>query len=293
MNIKKYLSFFLFLFLLHPLCNSQDLMDILDEEDDYSTGRNLTTNTFLSTRIINGQSVENPYPGDLIFVISHHFGQLNRGAYEFWGLDQATIRIGLEYGINERLAISAGRSSYEKTFDGFFKYKLLQQQNGRRDIPVTVSLMSGIYAKSLKWQVPERDYLFKHRLSYVHQVMIARKFSRQFSAQLTPAFVHQNLVRGNEDPNTQFVLGSGLRYAITPWVTLNTEYFYRFNPLVSETTYNTFSVGFDFDTGGHVFQLHFTNAQPMFERAFLTETRGSWSRGDIYFGFNIIRVFSL
>jgi hypothetical protein len=290
METKKHLIILLLTFLPF-FCMSQDLMDMLAEEEKPQED-NVITNTFLSTRVINGQSVENPHPDNLIFIISHHFGRLNQGAYELWGLDHASIRLGLEYGITEKLALYIGRSSYEKTFDGFYKYKLLRQQSGSREIPLSVSLMSGIYFKSAKWAIPERDYRFEHRLSYVYQAMIARKFSHRFSAQLTPALVHHNLVREPNDPNTQFVTGIGGRLALTDWVTLNMEYFYRFNPTKSIQTYNAFSVGFDFDTGGHVFQLHFTNTQPMFERAFLTETQGDWLAGDIYFGFNITRVFS-
>ena len=273
---------------------SQGLLDMLEEEAaETEPLTEYATTTFFSTRIINGQSVENPYPGDLIFVISHHFGSLNQGAYDFWGLDQATIRIGFDYGVNERLALSIGRSSYEKTFDGFFKYKLLRQQTGQRHIPVTLSWFSGMYLKSMKWVQPSPAYEFHHRLSYVHQLLIARKFSRSLSMQLTPALVHKNLVAQTNDPNTSFILGAGGRARITDWVTINAEYFYRFNQPVSFDSYNSFSIGFDFDTGGHIFQLHFTNAQPMFESAFLNETLGNWLDGDIYFGFNITRVFGL
>jgi len=271
---------------------AQELLDMLEEENE-EPQQEFVTNTFLATRIINGQSVENPFPGDLIFIISHHFGRLNQGAYDFWGLDQATIRLGFEYGINERLAVSIGRSSYEKTYDGFVKYKILRQQSGLQNMPLSISWFSGAYIKSQRWAFPERDYTFAHRVSYAHQLMIARKFSRSLSIQLTPAWVHRNLVDLRDDPNDFFILGAGGRMALTNWVTLNAEYFYRLNPHSVEDFFNTFSVGFDFDTGGHVFQLHFTNAQPMFEPGFLTETRGNWFDGDIYFGFNIKRVFTL
>ncbi|TVQ92046.1 MAG: hypothetical protein EA393_04145 [Bacteroidetes bacterium] len=290
---SRYILLVLFMaFFMPGKLDAQGLLDML-EEDAEEPQQDFTTNTFLTTRIINGQSVENPFPGDLIFIISHHFGRLNQGAYDFWGLDQATIRLGFEYGINDRMAVSIGRSSYEKTYDGFVKYKLLRQQSGIKNIPVTVSWFSGAYIRSQRWAFSDRDYTFTHRVSYAHQLLIARKFSRNLSIQLTPAWVHRNLVEFRDDPNDFFVLGAGGRMALTNWVTLNAEYFYRLNTQYSEDFFNTFSVGFDFDTGGHVFQLHFTNAQPMFEPGFLTETRGNWLEGDIYFGFNIKRVFTL
>ena len=292
MRFRKIIFLSVLILLFSGKILAQGLLDLLEDEAD-EPQTEFTTNTFLTTRIINGQSVENPFPGDLIFIISHHFGRLNQGAYDFWGLDQATIRLGFEYGINDRMAVSIGRSSYEKTYDGFVKYKLLRQQSGEKNIPLTVSWFSGAYLKSQKWALPDRDYTFAHRVSYANQLLIARKFSRNLSVQLTPAWVHRNLVEFRDDPNDFFVIGAGGRIALTNWVTLNAEYFYRLNTQSSEDFFNTFSVGFDFDTGGHVFQLHFTNAQPMFEPGFLTETRGNWLDGDIYFGFNIKRVFTL
>lgn len=272
-----------------PSLAAQDLMDLLDDEEEKTT---YAVNTFFTTRVINGQSVENPYPGDLIFIVSHHFGRLNQGAYELWGLDQATIRLGLEYGLSERLAVSVGRSSYEKTFDGFLKYKLLHQQSGARNVPVSVSLFSGAYLKSQKW--PEgSNFEFKHRMSYVQQIMVARQFSREVSLQLTPAWVHRNLVPSDDDPNDFFVLGVGGRWRFGDWAGISMEYFHRFHEPESYETHNAFAIGVDLDTGGHVFQLHFTNAQPMFEPGFLTDTRGDFLDGDIYFGFHIKRTFSL
>ncbi len=277
------------LLLSAPLA-AQDLMGMLEQDEEEQP--EYAVNTFFTTRVINGQSIENPYPGDLIFIISHHFGRLNQGAYELWGLDQATIRLGLEYGVSDRLAVSVGRSSYEKTFDGFIKYKLLRQQSGVRNVPVTLSLFSGAYLKSLKW--PEgSDFEFRHRMSYVQQAMIARQFSRQVSLQLTPAWVHHNLVPTTDDPADYFVLGMGGRWRFSDWAGISLEYFYRFQEPESYDTYNSFAVGVDLDTGGHVFQLHFTNSQPMFESGFLSDTKGDFLDGDIYFGFHITRTFTL
>ena len=280
----------LMLTFLSPHAASQTLMDLLEEEEEPVE---FVTNTFKSTRIINAQSVENPYPGDLIFVISHHFGRLNQGAYHLWGLDNATIRLGFEYGVGERLALAVGRSTYEKTFDGFFKYKLLRQQTGQGGMPLTVSWFSGIYLMSLRWGQDESGRTFSDRLSYVHQLMIARKFTPALSLQITPALVRKNLASELGDPANMYAIGLGGRIGITNRVTLNAEYYLRLNKPESAVFYNPLSVGFDFDTGGHVFQLHFTNTQPMFERGIISETRGSWLKGDIYFGFNITRAFQL
>lgn len=286
------ITIFSLFFLIVPfqLLAQDDLMDMFGEEEettDYAYA------TFKTTRVVNGQSVENPAPGNLIFIISHHFGRLNEGAYNLWGLDNATIRLGLEYGITERLAVGVGRSSYNKTFDGFVKYKFLRQSTGLKNMPLTVSYFGSMSLNSLKWQNPERTNYFSSRLAYTHQLLIARKFSNAFSFQVSPTWVHKNLVPTEEDQNDQIAIGFGGRYRLTQRWTFNAEYFYLLPDQTVQEYDNSLSLGFDIETGGHVFQLHFTNSKPMFPEGFITETQGSWLDGDIYFGFNITRTFTI
>jgi hypothetical protein len=272
------------------VASGQELMDLLDdpeEETEYVFG------TFKTTRIVNGQSIENPPHGMLKFVVSHQFGRVNQGIYHLFGMDQATMRMGFEYGLTERLALSVGRSTFEKTYDGFVKYKLLRQTEPEETMPVSVSWFSGIYINSLRRPFPDDETSFSSRISHAHQLLIARKFGHPFSLQLSPTVVHKNHVAIPELPNTIFALGAGGRVRITNRTTFNAEYFYVFNEVTRQEYYDSFSMGFDIETGGHVFQLHFSNSQPMFERGFITETRGDWFRGDIYFGFNITRVFAI
>lgn len=279
-----------FLWLMSFPAASQQLMDIL-EEDTLQT--QYVSGTFFSTRIIHGHSIENPFPGDMIFIVSHRFGSIRLGGHELWGLDHATMRLGFEYGVNERLAFYIGRSSLEKTFDGSFKYKLLRQQHNPEGTPLTLSWFSGVSLRGQRWGAGQESLTFSDRLSYVSQLLIARRFSRSFSLQLSPSWVYQPLVAETGPPRHSFILGAGARYRLGDWVTLNSEYFYRLNTTAGLLFRNTFSAGVDLDTGGHVFQLHFSNAQPMFERGFLTQATGNWAKADIFFGFNIIRVFTL
>jgi hypothetical protein len=271
--------------------SQEDLMSLFGDEEETI---NYEYATFKTTRVVLGQSVENPAPGVLLFMIQHHFGRLNSGAYELWGLDQATIRLGLEYGINEWLAVGIGRGTYQKTFDGFVKAKILRQSTGLKEMPVTLSYFGSTALNSLRWQEPERNNFFTSRLSFVHQLLLARKFSPGLSLQLTPTLVHNNLVATTADKNSIFATGIGGRVKLTNRVSLNAEYFYVFpDQIVSREYDNSFSIGFDIETGGHVFQLFFTNSNPIFERGFITETVGQWTEGDIYFGFNISRVFTI
>ena len=270
-----------------------DLMNILDQNAPKEI--NYTTATFKSTRIMNGHSVEKMPPGQLDVRISHRFGTLNSGAYNLFGLDQSNIRLGLEYGIFKWLMIGIGRGSWQKTFDGFTKFTILRQSSGAKVMPVSLSLFSSVALNSMKWTDETRANYFSSRLSYTGQILISRKISQGLSLQLTPSYVHRNLVATELDPNDLFALGAGGRLKLTKRISLNAEYYWVVNPktYMSLQIYNPLSVGVDIETGGHVFQLLFTNSLGMIEKAFIGETTGQWKKGDIHFGFNISRVFTL
>lgn len=287
------ISFIVLLIQFPSLVAQDDLMDLLDSE---SPTIDYTYATFKTTRIINSHTVEQPANGVLLFIIQHRFGKLNTGLYELFGLDQATIRLGLEYGVTPRLSIGLGRSSFKKTYDGFFKYKVLRQSTGARKMPVSISYYAGMTLNSLKWEdmgVEDRENYFSSRLTYTHKLLIARKFSSAVSVQLMPVYTHKNLVPTTEDANDIFSMGIGGRVKLTNRMSVNAEYFYTPESQISYDFSQPFSLGFDLETGGHVFQLHFSNAQAFFDTGYLTETKGEWVNGDIYFGFNISRVFTI
>ena len=278
----------IFALVCSPIVKAQDdLLSLLELED---TPQEVTA-TFKGTRIINGQSVELPAKGNLQFLIEHRFGTINSGAYELWGLDQAQMRMSFDYGLTNNTAIGLARNSFQKTFEASIKSRLVSQKmNGGS--PISITSYNAVFANSIRWANPERANLFSSRLSYAHQIMIARKFNSSLSLQLTPSLIHRNLVDKKDINNDYVALGIGGRYKLTKRVSLNAEYFYQFKRL-NELFENSLSIGFDIETGGHVFQLHVTNSQGMFERAFIGETTGKWSAGDLYFGFNISRVFGL
>lgn len=278
----------IFALICSPIVKAQDdLFSLLEVED---TPQDVTA-TFKGTRIINGQSVELPAKGNLQFLIEHRFGTINSGAYELWGLDQAQMRMSFDYGLTNNTAIGLARNSFQKTFEASIKSRLVRQKMNGGSL-ISVTSYNAVFANSIRWANPERANLFSSRLSYAHQIMIARKFNSSLSLQLTPSLIHRNLVDKKEINNDYVALGIGGRYKLTKRVSLNAEYFYQFKRL-NELFVNSLSIGFDIETGGHVFQLHVTNSQGMFERAFIGETTGKWSAGDLYFGFNISRVFGL
>lgn len=273
---------------------AQDIDKILDEATSQEENIEYATATFKSTRIVSGHSIERMPAKQLDFRISHRFGQLNTGAYNLWGLDQANIHFGLEYGITNWLMVGLGRGTYEKTFDGFMKFTLLRQSKGAVKMPVSLSYFTSSAINSLKSDKPEK-YYFWNRVSYVHQILVARKFNERFSFELNPTYVHRNLVGTAIEPNDLFAVGAGGRFKLTKRISLNAEYYYVFfgtKDYRELKTYNPLSVGVDIETGGHVFQIHLTNSLAMIEKGFIGETTGQWEEGGIHLGFNISRVFS-
>jgi hypothetical protein len=291
-------SSLLLLIVLLSLCRNlvaQDssLLKLLDDSLRANHQKTFVHGTFKATHIINTQTVEQPAKGVLEFLIMHRFGQLNQGAYNLYGLDFATLRLGLNYGITDRLSIGIGRSSLDKVLDGSIKYKLLRQTDGENSMPVSVNIYSSMAYITLEYS--DKPYLTgQYRMIYTNELLIARKISSRLSLELTPVWMHFNLVPSTADKNDVFALGLGGRIRLTNRISLNAEYNYLLpNQVQSIKVYNSLSAGIDFETGGHVFQLVFSNSQGMIEPYYLARTTDSWAKGGIYFGFNISRVFNL
>lgn len=289
--MKKLLITIFLITISATIYSQDDLLDILEDETPKNTTDDIVTSTFKGTRILNGHSIENRKDKELEFIISHRFGRLNSGFGELFGLDEANVRFSLEYGLNNNLTLGFGRSSFEKTFDSFLKYSVLKQRKGEKAFPVAISVFGSIAAKTQEEAFPIVERSFVENLSYVGQVLIARKFSKSLSMQITPTYVHRNTVSAAVDPHSIFALGLGTRVKLSNRVSLNGEYYHQFNETVSFNTQNSLALGVDIETGGHVFQLIFSNARTMIEKGFITETTGDFFSGDIHFGFNISRTF--
>jgi hypothetical protein len=267
-----------------------DLMGMLDADD--SKKINVTSATFKGTRLINGHSIETVKKKHLDFMINHRFGRLNDGLYNLFGLDYASARFSFEYGLTNDLTVGLGRSSIRKTYDLYAKYRLLKQSTGARKMPFSVTLFGSTIAETL-----DREQTFQNQLSYTGQLLIARKFSEKLSLQLMPTFMYRNVVPTKDHSRALVALGVGGRYKLNKRLSINAEYYmaYRKDGLQNqfgEDLGNSLAIGFDIETGGHVFQLHFTNSAGMTEKQFIGDTVGSWLKGDIRYGFNLSRTFS-
>ncbi len=291
---NKYLIRTIFLICVLPaaVLAQDDLLDELEKQADAKPQP--IAATFKSTRIINVQSVETMKRNHLDFRISHRFGRLNSGAKEFFGLDQAVMRLGFEYGITDDLMVGVGRSGEQKAYDFFGKYKLLKQTTGAtRSMPLSVTLFGSAVIRTQESFVPGENYSFQDKLTYTGQLLIARKFSERFSLQLTPTYLYRNRPELATDQNLLLAMGVGGRLKVSRRVSINADYFYAFRENNDLPYYNSLALGVDIETGGHVFSLHFTNSLGMIEKQFIGETAGSWGKGDIHYGFNISRTFSL
>ncbi|MFM8686587.1 MAG: DUF5777 family beta-barrel protein [Bacteroidota bacterium] len=272
--------------------NRNGEVDLLADLAPEGPVRNYAAYTFKSTRIINTHSIENVAAGVLDFRIMHRFGAINGGWYELWGLDQAGMRMSLDYGVTPWLTVGGGRTNVGKAYDGFLKIKILRQSSGSVERPVSVSLVSGGIASSLRWDQPDRKNYFSSRLTYYHQLLIARKISEEISLQLTPTMLHRNLVVSPEIPNDLWALGTGGRLKLSSRVSANLDYIWL--PKAAELNVrNNLSLGVDIETGGHVFQLHVSNGRGLNEGQFIAGSVGNWNDGTVYFGFNLSRVFTV
>jgi hypothetical protein len=227
------------------------------------------------------------------FLISHRFGRINSGFDQLFGLDDSNIRFGFEYALNDKLTLALGRSSFEKTFDGYAKYRILQQKTGPLPFPFSVTLFGSATEKTIKDYLPENKPTFSERLTYTGQVLIANKVNQNLSLQLMPTYVHFNTVPESNDPHDMFALGIGTRIKISKRVSINGEYYYNLNPFESIDVKNSIAFGVDIETGGHIFQIILGNSVSMIEKGFITETTGSFFKGDIHLGFNISRAFQI
>jgi Membrane bound beta barrel domain (DUF5777) len=267
-----------------------DLLGMLNATD--SKKIEYTTATFKGSRLINGHSIETIKKKHMDFVISHRFGRLNSGLYNLFGLDYASARFSFEYGITNDLTIGLGRSSINKTYDLYAKYRLLKQSSGAQIMPVSVTVFGSTIAETL-----DREQTFQNQLTYSSQILIARKFSERLSLQLSPTFIYRNVVPSKDHDRALFALGVGGRYKLNKRLSLNAEYYLAFRKdglqnQFGENLGNSVALGFDIETGGHVFQLHFTNSAGMTEKQFIGDTVGNLLNGDIRYGFNLSRTFS-
>lgn len=283
---------FLFTLLCYSSLVNAQTGDLEKMMGDDTPKRVYAKNAFKSTRVINGQSMEMLGKGVLDFRILHRFGSIRDGINELFGLDQASMRLGFDYGVNKNFTLGLGRSTMKKELDAYFKYRIFHQHTGDKAIPFSLIWVSGATLSTSTIQPPQLDNMV-NRMGYYHSLIIGRKFNNNFSLQLSPTLVHLNLVQLSSEKNDMVALGIGTRYKISKRSALLLDMY----PVLYGSRPNdqtmSLSIGMDIETGGHVFQLHVSNSRGMNEKAFISDTRQKWSEGQINFGFNLSRVFTV
>ena len=269
-----------------------DLFKMQDSTNaaDNKNGPEPVLNTFYSTRLVNGHTVEITGKGSMDFRINHRFSPLNLGFYEMFGLDAASMRLGFDFGLTDNLMVGIGRTTFFKEYDGFIKYRLMHQKTGN-GAPLSITWEGSWAYRNLKMD-PTLKVTGGDRTVWTTQLLIARKFSNNFSFQVSPSYTHYNrLLFVSGGSTDMFAIGFLARQKVSKRISINGEYFLqtqRFNGM-----HDPLSIGVDINTGGHVFQLHFTNSQGMNDHSAIHETSGTWGNGDVRWGFNVSRIFNI
>lgn len=263
--------------------------DLLEEIDSMAVQESYEIAAFKGLKLINLETTKMVGHSQLFFVVSHRFGSVKTGIEDFFGLDQAVTRLNFIYGLSDAINVGLSRSSFQKTYEASLKLRLARQLPS--GFPVTLVLMNSVQMNGALDDAELPKMEFQHRLGYATQLLVSRKISRDVSLELAPTYFHDNLVPIEQQSNSQFALGLGGRFKFSRRCAVNIDYALHLNRADASPFVNPLSVGLDIETGGHVFQLHFTNAQPMNINNFLGEATGDWGSGNIYFGFNILRVF--
>ena len=289
MNKSITLLLFLVIFSLHINAQDDDLLKLVDSNK--ATTKEYVSRAFKSSRVINGHSMEMIPKGNMDFRILHRFGLVNTGVENLWGLDQASMRFGFDFGLLRDLTIGIGRSTVNKEWDGFIKYRAVQQSKGPGSFPISIVGVAGMTYSTMPWSDPDRENYTSSRIGYYGLIIFGRKFSEHLTLQVSPTMVHRNLVPLATDENDAFAVGFGGRLRLSRRVAFVLDYHYIISGVDKEIYTNPLSMGVDIETGGHVFQLHFSNSQGMNEKAFITSTTDKWGEGEIRFGFNLSRMF--
>jgi hypothetical protein len=263
--------------------------DLLAEIDIDTINNQYASAAFKGLKIVNFESTKLVAKKEFTFIVSHRFGSIENGFDSFFGLDDAVTRLNFVYGVSDALNFGVSRSSFQKIYEASAKYRLLrQQENG---FPFTIVGFNSILVNTSLEKVNLPKLRFRDRLGYTVQLLISRKVNTNLSLELAPTFFHDNYVQLNNQDNSQFALGGGFRYKLTKRWSFNADYGLHLNRADNSPFRNPLSIGMDLETGGHVFQMHFSNAQAMNTNGFLGQATGNWSDGNIYFGFNLSRVF--
>lgn len=261
--------------------------DLLKDIDSTSSEKVKVESAFKALKIVNIESTKLASKGDFYFVVAHRFSSIKDGFEGAYGLDNAVTQLKFLYGITDGFTLSAARSELAYDFSGKFLLHS-QETNG---FPVAIAAFTSLAINNTLKESLYPKMKFEDRLVYVAQLLVSRKVTTNLSLELAPTFFHENFVIDDNQDNSQYAIGMGGRYKFAKRWSVNVDYAAHLNRSSTSQFKNPLSIGVDLDTGGHVFQMHFTSSQGIHEAGFLGNTTGDWTKGDVFFGFNLLRVF--
>ncbi|CAM1346041.1 DUF5777 family beta-barrel protein [Tenacibaculum crassostreae] len=286
---KHNLLTILFLFFISFTYSQENLLNELKEETKNDNSYELPA--FKAMQVGNLQSTKIADKGDFYLIVAHRFGPFSNGIDNFFGLDDAYTKIQFAYSFWDGVQFSLSRDSFEKTYSGSAKIRIKKQSS---DFPLNLVAYASTDIESQSRTTTYLEIEFKDRVSITTQLLASRRINKNLSLLIAPTFVRQNnlqqyLLTGDNELN-QFLIGFGGRYKISKRMSINADYALNLNRHKNSIYKDPFTLGLDIETGGHVFQLVFTNASGSNDSGFLTRTQNQWFN-DVAFGFNIVRVF--
>jgi hypothetical protein len=271
------------------MVSAQD--DLMKELDSVPKTKEPASAAFKGLQICNIQSTKLPAKNDWYFLVSHRFGDVTHGLDNFFGLDAAYTKIGGIYGVTNWWSLGLSRHTYNKTFELATKERIANQKES--GFPFTIVLYNTVDVNTALKKEVDPELKFSDRLAFSSQLLISRKISESFSLEINPIFIHKNLYEPTEENKDQFLVSGGGRLKVSKRISINMDYAVRMNKMENTPYSNPLSIGMDIDTGGHIFQMLFSNSQAMNDVAYFTNGLGTWDKGQrgIFFGFNMYRVF--
>lgn len=262
---------------------AQDLLSLIDKE--YPNVPQYEIATFKATRLSIGQSIENRKKGVLQLMVMNRYWNIPNIQTQSFVADKWSARFGLEYGITDKLTAGGGWTSLENVYDGYLKYTLLRQRidNKKHFASVTLFQNASYNGNSL-------EDSFSKKLAFTSQILIAHKFTSNFSLQIAPTFIHRNSSTLADESNNHFAVGIGARYKLANHVSLVSEYYHVTNPIKTRDTYGAFALGVNWDVRFLMLQFQMTNTRSMVEDGFILQTPNNFNTedGNFVFGFNAV-----
>lgn len=258
--------------------SQNNLLDEISSESSYKDEFEMPA--FKAMKVVNNQSTKLAQKGDLYLYVGHRFGTIKGGVESLFGLDYANTKIEILYGLINQVQVGFSRESFKKTYNLHVKYGIKSQTTS---FPLSITSYNSV---NIDTSLDENQYPnlnFNERYVYISQLLISRRFNDNFSFQLAPSIVKYNFLTNQFKNDFNYILNYGSRLKVSKRSSFNIDYSHHLNRLNNSEEKNVLSLGIDMETGGHVFQLLFSNTQASDEAGVLTGAEGNWTKGDVFF----------